>query len=104
MTNTFTETAESYKEYLEKKKDIQPELRKHLEKLIKVNELLADLDEAELNMIFDSQIFNDTARSYFKLALEKSKINTDTIQDVLSEINYLFDTMDAATAKKQAWE
>ena len=55
-------------------------------------------------MIFDSQIFNDTARSYFKLALEKSEINTDTIQDVLSEINHLFDTMDAATAKKQAWE
>lgn len=93
--NGFKLQADSYRMYLEKHPD-EPN-RESLERTIKANDIMATFTQEDIYALYDTGAFNEIAYEYCKKAMEQSGISSEQISAVMSEMKWLYDTVDAAT-------
>jgi len=93
--NGYQITADGYKEYLEKNPNTPEEVKASMQKKIKVLSFLGECDKEEKHQLFNSSAFNDMLKGYVLKAADNLKYTREKRQELINEIAYLLDTMDA---------
>ena len=83
--------ANGYEKHIEAHPDIDEVTRKHFESQIKILHMLDSLDGSEIDMIFDTGVFNKTILHYLRSAMENCGMDIDTINKVIVEYYKLLD-------------
>jgi hypothetical protein len=94
--NGYQLQADSYRQYLEQYKDTPPEVVEHMNREIKVNDMLASLTKQEIMMIFDTGAYNEVLQAYCYKAMEMAEIPAEKLGEVRGNIKYLLDTVGAS--------
>lgn len=97
--DNFEFTAQSYEQIIAKP-DTSDELKRHLKIQITALRVISGKSDSEIAAIFNTGAFNDIVRGYVKKALLNTNLAEELVEDVLGELNYLFDTITAEEAKK----
>ena len=92
----FQMMRDSIKNLLEKGGDFD---RDELGKKLKVYETVADFDQQDCNILFDSGIYNDTLMAYCEKALQNVGLS-DRAGEVRAEIYHLLDTVGSSRIKE----
>lgn len=95
--NNYTLLANSYRYLME-----QGEIDKSTaEKEIRIYEFLSGCDEDDLCIMVDSSAFNDIIRAYLKKAVMSAELDKKAQKEVLDQLPWIFDTMQAKDVLKQ---
>lgn len=97
--DNFEFTAQSYEQIIAKP-DTSDELKQHLKVQITALRAISGKSDSEIAAIFNTGAFNDIVRGYVKKALVNTNLAKELVEDVLGELNYLFDAITAEEAKK----
>ena len=65
-----------------------------------VYDILSELTQDQIYELYNSSIFNDVTKAYAKRAMETVGLDEEQISDVLREIKYLHDTVNAGEIVK----
>lgn len=95
--NGFAFLAESYKQLLEKDPNNE-EIRKQ----IKLLGFLGECSQQDIEELYNSSAFNDITKAYCKKAMQNCGVDAEVINNVLSEIKWLHDTVNASDIIKQS--
>ena len=71
-----------------------------MQKDIKVLSFLSECDKEEKHKLFNSSAFNDVLKGYVLKAADNLKYNEDKRKELINEIAYLLDTMDASESEQ----
>lgn len=101
--NNYQMTADSYKDFLERKKPTGETLES-IKRTIAALEIMANTDRATQYELFNRGGFNDIVNGYIAMALDNSGIDDEKRADILQEVYYLFDTVTAEQAERYYME
>ena len=93
--NGYQIAADGYKQYLEKHPDAPQEVAESMKKDIKVLSFLSECDKEEKHKLFNSSAFNDVLKGYVLKAADNLNYSKEKRQELINEVAYLLDVMDA---------
>lgn len=89
--NGYQMHIDAYKKFLE-----EPDANKeYIQAEIRALEPFAERTEPERIKMFDTGAFNEVAKAYCRAAMTNCDIDSETIKNVLKEMEWLFDTVEA---------
>lgn len=89
--NGYKIISDNYKELMKEGK-VEKEMG---EKAIRIYDFLADCDNDDLYLMVDSSAFNEIIKKMTEMAAINAGLDDVTIDDILSELRWLFDEKNA---------
>ena len=92
--------AKMHREYLEKHPELDKDTKEYFQMLIERELFLAKQTPEGICALFNTGIFNEICKGYCKKAMENCKLDKDTIDRVMRELGFSFDTCTASQVLK----
>ena len=94
--NVYKMQAKGLENFLEKHQELNTATKEDITAKIKIFNILSELTKQEVYGLFDTGIYNSVTAAYFERAMQKCKLDRDTIIEILDAFNFLLDEKTAA--------